>query len=372
VPFPPKTLLVAGFATRHVAASAHRAGYAVYAVDYFCDSDLYTYVKDAEIFLECADLPRSIALACQKWDIDGILVTSGAESITVDAIPVFGSSAECAAAFCDKQQIQYFFEKHDIPRPKQIDPASIKPGKQYILKPLEGAGGWRNRAIGSHSDIDEWVLEFQAPFILQEYVSGIPASVCCVTTGKKARAIALNSQIMRDDPLAPFGFSGSYTPFIHSCSEQMIHLAEKIALASGCIGTIGIDFIVGDEVWAIEINPRFQATLETVERATGINLVQAHIDACNGIISESIPLSPTYQKTCIRRILFADRQMTWPASSKALNPGDDPMRFSDIPRPGTIFEPGDAVISMYGTGTDLTTAEQDLHTSITVVRQYIQ
>ena len=368
----PKTLLVAGFATRHVAASAHRAGYIVYAVDCFCDSDLYAYVKDADTFLENADLPHIVALACQKWDIDGILVTSGAESITVDAVPVFGSSAECAARFCDKQQIQHFFEEHDIPRPKQIDSASIEPGKQYLLKPLVGAGGWRNRAIHSQTDIDEWVLEFQAPFILQEYVSGIPASVCCVTTGKTARAIALNAQIIRDDPLAPFGFSGSYTPFIHPSSSQMIHLAEKIALASGCIGIIGIDFIVGDEIWAIEINPRFQATLETVERATGINLVQAHIDACNGIISESIPLSPIYQKTCIRRIMFADRHMTWPASSKAQNPRDDLMRFSDIPQPQTIFEPGNVVISMYGTGTDLTTAEQDLHTSITIVHQYIQ
>jgi predicted ATP-grasp superfamily ATP-dependent carboligase len=372
VSYHPKTLLVAGFATRHVAASAHRSGYTVYAVDHFCDSDLCAYVKDAEIFLECADLPHTIALACQKWDIDGILVTSGAESITVDMIPVLGSSAECAARFCDKQKIQHFFEKHNIPRPKQIDPASIEPGKQYILKPLEGAGGWRNRAIRSQNDIDEWIQEFQTPFILQEYVSGVPASACCVTTGKEAHVIALNGQILRDDPLMPFGFCGSYTPFIHSCSEQMIQLAEKIALASGCIGVIGIDFIVGDEIWVIEVNPRFQATLETVERATGVNLVQVHIDACNGIISESIPLSPKYQKTSIRRILFADKSMTWPISSETPNPGDDLMRFSDIPYPETTFEPGNAVISMYGAGADLATAEQDLHTSITTVLQYIQ
>ena len=370
--YSPKTLLIAGFSTRHVAASAHRSGYTVYAVDHFCDSDLCFYVKDAEIFLDHTDLPFAIDFACKKWDIDGILVTSGAESITVDTIPVLGSSAECAAKFCDKQQIQYFFEKYDIPSPKQIDPASIEPDKQYLLKPLEGAGGWRNRVIKSQNDIDEWVKEFQAPFILQEYVSGIPASVCCVTTGKEARAIALNAQLMRDDPLTPFGFCGSYTPFIHSCSEQMIQLAEKIALATGCIGIIGIDFIVGDGIWAIEVNPRFQATLETVERATGINLVQAHIDACNGIISASIPLSPTYQKTCIRRILFANKHMTWPTSSEASSLGTDLIRFSDIPHPGTTFEPGNAVISMYGTGTDLATAEQDLHTSITTVLQYVQ
>ena len=33
-------LLVAGFSTRHIAASARRAGYGVVAVDHFCDLDL--------------------------------------------------------------------------------------------------------------------------------------------------------------------------------------------------------------------------------------------------------------------------------------------------------------------------------------------
>ena len=33
-------LLVAGFATRHIAGSARRAGYGVVAVDHFCDLDL--------------------------------------------------------------------------------------------------------------------------------------------------------------------------------------------------------------------------------------------------------------------------------------------------------------------------------------------
>jgi len=375
MPYHPKNLLVAGFATRHVAASASRAGYAVYAVDRFCDADLFFYVQDAETYLECAELSRIVTSVCKKWNIDAILVTSGAESLVVDTVPVLGSHAECAAKFCDKQQIQFFFEMHGIPAPKQIDlmfPVSFVPGKQYLLKPCSGAGGWRNKAVANQNDVDEWIETFQEPYLLQEYVSGIPASVCCVTTGMEARAIAVNMQIMRDDPEVPFGFSGSCTPFVDPCTELMIQLAEKAALASGCIGIIGIDFIVGDEIWAIEINPRFQATLETVERATGVNLVQAHIDACNGIISASIPRTPQYHQTSIRRILFAETNFVWPSHFTEMNPLDDLTRFSDIPHPGTAFEPGHAVISVYGTGVDLDAAKRDLHTSITSVLQYIQ
>ena len=371
----PKTLLVAGFATRHVAASASRAGYTVYAVDHFCDTDLYSYVQDAETYLECADISRIVTLACKKWEIDAILVTAGAESLVVDTVPVLGSRAECAARFCDKQQIQHFFEMHGIPTPKQVglaSPVSFVPGRQYILKPCSGAGGWRNKAVTNQHDIDEWIETFQEPYLLQEYVPGVPTSVCCVTTGMEARAIAVNIQIMRDDPEVPFGFSGSCTPFVDPRAEQLIQLAEKATLASGCIGVIGVDFIIGDEIWAIEINPRFQATLETVERATGINLVQAHIDACNGVISASLPKTPRYHQTSIRRILFAEKNFTWPSHFADLNPLDDLIRFSDIPPPGTIFEAGHAVISVYGAGVDLAAAKQDLHTSITSIRQYIQ
>jgi predicted ATP-grasp superfamily ATP-dependent carboligase len=376
-PLSPKNcrLLVAGFSTRHVAASACRAGYTVYAVDSFCDKDLYAYVKDARTFTKCDELQDLIALSCREWDIDAILVTSGAETITVSEAPVIGTSAKNAKQFCDKQQVQHFFEKNGFPTPAKINPESF--GETgigtWMLKPCHGAGGWRNRRVFSRQDIDNWTEEFEEPFILQEFVTGIPASVCCVTTGKKAQALAVNGQITRDDPVLEFGFAGSYTPFIHPCTERMITLAEKIALVSGCIGVIGIDFIVGEShVWAIEINPRFQATLETVERATGLNIVQTHIDAYN----EIIPLTrPTSHQVSIRKILFADREFTWPQNTKSeklKNPGEDLTRFSDIPQPGTIFEPGHAMISVYGLGADLKTATSDLHTSITTVLQYIQ
>ena len=376
-PLTPKNcrLLVAGFATRHVAASACRAGYTVYAVDSFCDKDLYAYVKDARMFATCDELQDLIALSCREWDIDAILVTSGAETITVPDVLVIGTSAKNASRFCDKRQMQQFFEKNGIPTPKEINPENLDETSTgtWILKPCRGAGGWRNRRISSRQDIDNWTQEFQEPCIVQEIVTGIPASVCCVTTGKKAQALAVNGQIMRDDPVLEFGFAGSYTPFIHPCTEQMATLAEKIALASGCIGVVGIDFIVGEsQVWAIEINPRFQATLETVERATGLNLVQTHIDAWSDIIPSA---RPTSHQVCIRKILFADRELTWPEHAKTeklRDPGEDLTRFSDIPHPGTVFEPGHAMISVYGLGADLKVAMSDLHTSITTVLQYIQ
>ena len=44
-----ESVLVAGFNTRPLVYSLNRAGYEVYAIDYFGDLDLYPYVKDCLI-----------------------------------------------------------------------------------------------------------------------------------------------------------------------------------------------------------------------------------------------------------------------------------------------------------------------------------
>ena len=161
-----------------------------------------------------------------------------------------------------------------------------------MVKPRAGSGGWRNAVLKNDSEWLQWKTEFgDPPAIWQEVVDGIPASVCCVCNGTDARAIAVNEQILRGEKEAAYGFSGSVTPFIHPCSGEMIRYAEMVAASSGCIGTIGVDFVVGRrQPYVIEINPRFQGTIDTVEMATGINLFSLHVAACEGRLPAGMPV----------------------------------------------------------------------------------
>ena len=63
-----KSVLVAGFTTRHVAVSAAKAGYDVYAVDHFCDADLTAVVKDHLAFDELDELPFAIEEMMAKYN----------------------------------------------------------------------------------------------------------------------------------------------------------------------------------------------------------------------------------------------------------------------------------------------------------------
>jgi hypothetical protein len=354
-------VLVAGFSTRHVAQSAACAGYEVCAVDHFCDQDLSWYTTDREKFSELADLPEAIQEICRRHTFDLVIVTSGAEDLFIP-LPLCGTPQDKVARFLDKLDIQHFFEALTVPVPRLLYEGEYP----AMIKPRRGAGGWRNAIVQDGAGLSAWEnLNPGIPFIRQEIVDGIPASVCCVTDGTRARAIAANEQILREDEVSSFGFCGSATPFDHPLCREMIARAEQIAAASGCFGTIGIDFVLGSTTaYAIEINPRFQGTIDTVEMAYGCNLFQYHVDACAGKLP-SRRLFP--KRVAVRSILFADRDLTITSDLKDLA-----SYVADIPWPGSSFETGQALVSVYGWGQTRGTAVAMLDKHISTVRQYIR
>jgi len=355
------SVLVCGFSTRHVARSARLAGFTVYAVDHFCDQDLSWYTQDRVRFEELAELPGAIEEMCTRHQVDWLVPTSGAELLP-GRTTFLGTSPGRAHRFMDKLLTQEFFESIGIPAPK-IQESGHYPA---MIKPRTGSGGWRNTVIRNGEDLARWLEDFDyPPYLTQEVVSGTAASVCCVADGSgNARALAANRQILRDEVGVNFGFSGSLTPFNHKGTTLMMEMAEKIAGASGCQGTLGIDFVLGDdEPWAIEVNPRFQATLDTVEAATGENLFSIHADGCRGILpARSLPIS----RHAVRRILFADRDVVVKEDLSSLSP-----MVADIPWPGSFFEEGHALISVYGWGGNEGEAFASLDKHMKRVRQYM-
>ncbi len=353
-----RRVLIAGFTTRHVACSAHAAGYEVCTVDHFCDQDLYHYADDCLSFSELDELSPAIARMSERHACDLFVPTSGAEMLPV-TIPRYGPAPEKAAQFLDKSEASHFFLKNGVPAPATL-PEQTYPA---MVKPRSGSGGWRNAVIHNEEEWCRWKQELaDPPALWQELVEGIPASVCCVTDGHRARAVAVNEQLLRGGEEAAYGFSGSVTPFVHPMADRMIRYAETIASASGCIGTIGIDFVVGKKPYVIEVNPRFQGTVDTVEMSTGTNLFSLHVDACEGRIPGTMPAPRQF---AARKIIFAEDD---------LRVGDDLKQFpfiADIPWAGSLVESGGAIVSIYGWGPSRRDALLMLDKHISTVQQYI-
>ncbi len=353
-------VLVAGFATRHVAQSARRAGYTVYAVDNFCDQDLAWCTEDCITYEESTEIPEKIAEMAARHPVDALVVTSGAEAIGT-TIPLYGTPPRKVERFLDKLEIQRFFEGLDVPVPPLAE-AGHYPA---MVKPRLGSGGWRNAIVRDEVELRRWEEAWpDVPYIAQHLVGGIPSSVSCIADGRRARAIAVNRQILRGEGGREHGFAGSVTPFAHPLAGEMMACAERICAASGCVGSVGVDFMAGEESWAIEINPRFQATLDTVEMAIGKSVFAMHMDACRGLLPATRPAA---RRIAIRRILFAEQDMRLSVDLAPLAP-----RIADIPWPGTEFEEGNALVSVYGCGETEALAWADLERNVRAVRREIR
>ncbi|MCS7143946.1 MAG: ATP-grasp domain-containing protein, partial [Archaeoglobaceae archaeon] len=92
--------------------------------------------------------------------------------------------------------------------------------------------------------------------------------------------------------------------------EEKRRELERIAIETAELfdlkGSIGIDFILADKPYVLELNPRFQGSLDSVEWSLDVNLFSLHVKAFEEKKIEK--MKP--KRFAIRAIYFADRDLS--------------------------------------------------------------
>ena len=206
---------------------------------------------------------------------------------------------------------------------------------QFILKPLQGSGGLgifllNNESCNDNNDSNQILQNISYEnYILQEYIEGINVS-SSVLSSHDDRKNLVNTRLITEHDLGnkTFEYSGNILPLdenslkmfndnrtniegknfnIKELNEEMKNISEDLIRQFKLLGSNGVDYILGSdgELEVIEINPRFQGTYELVENSLGINLLDAHIKACEGEII-NIPDANQYS---IKKIIYARKQV---------------------------------------------------------------
>jgi hypothetical protein len=200
-------------------------------------------------------------------------------------------------------------------------------------------------------------MKLDGGMIIQDWLSGTPASVSVIGTGRDSRAIAINEQLIgaRWAGADQFRYSGNISPLElsppASCKSklqlEMAGMAEEIVSDLGLMGSNGVDFLLTEKgPVVVEVNPRFQGSLDVVEMSTGTNVFQAHVDAFEGILPEK----PVPKMVAGRAILFADEPVGIGELLTRWITGKD--WITDVPRPGSVIKKSDPVASVLATGKD--------------------
>ena len=175
--------------------------------------------------------------------------------------------------------------------------------------------------------------------------------------GRRTVSLGLSRQLVGDPAFGAHGFRycGSLLGTTHrpvfDRQDHLLDTARALAAAVteefGLVGLNGIDFIARSGVpYPIEVNPRYSASMELFERATGLSLFQLHSAACRGLL---LPAEQTLARLVTgKAIVFARRDVTvgeglrWRADSD----------LADVPQPGERIRRGHPICTVFATATD--------------------
>ena len=331
-------LLLIGIDTRSMLNSALKLDYTIYSTSYFSTSDTPT-IKNQKIILKEED-GISCGVFEDKFNSTDIIELSRDYIDEVDyIIPISGVSP---SDFTKKDQkkilgntnvknIENKFRFYQKIKEKFLTPMTFSvsdidevheicknyPNTQFILKPVQGSGGYDINMLNKNTEI-----QFnKGEFILQEYVSGINLSSSVLASKNSAKTI-MNSRLLTMNDFEKnnsFIYVGNILPLtnesimanvkdISKINDNMVSTSQDLAEKFKLIGSNGVDYILNENgLYVIEINPRIQGTFECVEKSLGINMLDAHIKACLGEIIE-IPKAKYYS---YKKIIYSPTRMKY-------------------------------------------------------------
>ncbi len=165
---------------------------------------------------------------------------------------------------------------------------------KMIIKPADGVACQGVKLLNSFEDFKEELNSVKTSLshvILQDFIEGQPCSVSLISNGSKAIPISLNLQKIKFDELG-FEYGGGEVPWDHPLKHEAMQVAKKaVESIEGLKGYVGVDLILSDKVYLLEINSRLTTPYVALRHLTDFNMGLAVINAINGYLPEEFSLS---------------------------------------------------------------------------------
>lgn len=289
-------LIIIGGSVRAAVQSAVRAGFATWAADAFADADL-SAVSPA---IRVTDYPQGFVAALSGAP-EGALVYTGAlenspgllEQLVGDR-PLWGNRPEVLRAARDPWTVAAALRDDGIAVPQLLagtGPPTEKPqsGRPWLRKRRRSAGG---EGIRFERPREQGAPPMDAARVdehyWQEFIPGTPLGAVFIAAEGSSRLWGVSQQLLGRDWPRPGGFhyAGSIGPFPLTtlARRRAERIGQTLTSVLGLSGLFGVDLVLDDHdenlVWPIEVNPRWTASVELVERWSGENAMRLHVDAC--------------------------------------------------------------------------------------------
>ena len=348
-------VLFAGVSTRGFAESAARAGYEVVAVDGFGDLDLRARAHSVHVARSGGRFSvRAAVAAARGLEADVVCYVGSFENharavgvLAADRV-LWGNRPAVLAAVRDPVRLARALRARGLPTPAvRVTAPRAATARRWLVKPRASGGGggvapWRGGPLPRGS-------------YLQQRVTGVPGSIVFAADGQTAVPLGVSRALAGDarfgDVAGGFRYCGS---LLVAPEEPLFgracRLAATVTAAFGLVGVNGIDFVARGAVpYAVEVNPRYCASMELVERARGISIFAVHARACAGELPALVHTRPAAD-VIGKAIVYAREDVMPEGTARWLE--DDDVR--DVPAPGEGIARGHPICTVFARGRSVT------------------
>ncbi len=317
-----------GASARAAAGSARRAGFTPWCVDLFADRDLAAVATVKRCSFD--DYPQALPELLHDAPPGAEVLLTGAMENHLDVVeriamlrPLRGLSVAQMRALRDPGNW----------------PAIPRTGRD-LVKRSSGAGG---RGVRFHTPGQT----LQDQEYLQPFVEGTPISAVVHAHHGEATVLGVTRQIIGDARFGAQGFvyCGSVGPL--PVPDSLRRIASDLARRHALHGLLGIDAVLAPDgqAWAVEVNPRYTASVEVVERAEDLHA-----------LSPAPAPGAAAPRCCGKAYVMARGHAQVGDLYEHLSTNE----VADVPAPGSVVSPGSPICTVLAQAPTLHAVERRL------------
>ena len=196
-----------------------------------------------------------------------------------------GCSSLVTAVCADKVRTGDILRRHGIPVPDTVDSGP------RVVKPIRGCGSVGVRITDEAPGEDEFAQRFiEGEHLSASLVGSMNVGEACLYySGKPPLTLALNSQEIEVRE-GVFRYLGGETPVDHPRSDEILAIARKTVTVLGCQGYAGVDMVVGDRVYVVDVNPRITTSIIGIAAVMEEEIAGILVEASQGKGPERVHL----------------------------------------------------------------------------------
>jgi len=217
--------------------------------------------------------------------------------------------------------------------------------------------------------------------VYQKRINGTPCAAVFAAMDGTSMLFGVTRQLIGETWLGAHGFqyAGSIglLPISEAIDATLSKIGDVLTREFELSGLFGVDFILdGEQIWPLEVTPRYTASVEVCERATGDNAIAFHVidwpDAPSG---RSRMRSKVTGVAHGKAILFARRDVVMSnefaemALAEALRMPWP--KLVDVSPAGTLIEAGRPIITVFAEGRTVDDVEQRLRLRVPELERQI-